>query len=144
MEETSKLKLLSPKRCNRFRVDFPEDFGIPSWFIKSVTHPSYNVTKKKWWDMEVFFQDTEETPISKILYDLKNRFDKTHFDSSVSKPIFSFNINILNSVGVEIEKWEINVKEVKYIVFGDVFDYESINLQTPRLVLTPMNCKIVS
>ena len=131
-----------PKRQNRFLVNFPENFEIPPWCVKSLTRPKYtfsNKGKSKWDMMEIVFVDPISPSTSESLFGLISKIGELKRSQKSGQDLFTFNVATLDPTGVEVENWKIDVRSVVYIDFGFA-NYESDEVQTPIMVLRPSNC----
>lgn len=153
-----------PKRNNRFVVEFPEEFGIESYVVQSITRPKLNINQVEipymnttyntpgkyfWEDFEITFIDiigpsTTRGIMNMIAYCQKQKayFLKRELEgeeSLKSKVLFTFQLKSLNPVGEEIEQWTIEVQELMYVDFGRN-DYSDDNMQTIIIKLKPGKC----
>lgn len=127
-----------PKSVNRFRVEFslPE---IPNWSVKSITKPVLSLysEKEEWMPMTIEFCDFIAPSISQIWFiHIKDGVKNGTENYSVK-----FYIYMLDPVGIEVEKWEIDAKLLE-IDFGRANYYASDenNKVILRVVVKPIDC----
>jgi hypothetical protein len=131
----SNLTQYEPKRNNLFLVEFPKQFNLKSWTIQKINKPNY--TNNKWENIKIEFIDTIAAPsASQSLFKIVE-FLKTNENDS--KILFEIKINSLDPTGVAIDEWVVYVKNVPTINFGEL-DYSNDELQTPFLIVEPLNC----
>ncbi len=128
-----------PKRNYRFTVNFPEEFNIDSFLVKSITMPT--LSNGTCGSIEMKFMDVIGKSISQKLYDLYEKFKKTLSDSE--KGIFSFEIAILDPVGAPLETWKIDVETIKSINYGTL-DYSDDGISEVIMVVQPKSCVLLS
>ena len=63
---------------------------------------------------------------------------------NINKPLFDFNLNILDPTGETVEAWKISVKEILAIDFGGCLDYQTDGIAITTLILRPENCVLVN
>ena len=123
---------LEPKKNDRFVVNFPEEFGISAWTVRSVTSIKYYPKSKKWDPMEIVFYDPIGPSTSQVLHGLMKE-NKSFIED------FSFSIEMLDPTGKDIEKWTIHVPGVDSVSFGK-HDYASSEFKTPSMIVNPISC----
>jgi hypothetical protein len=121
------IKGYDPKRSNRFMVEFPQEYNIPSWSIRKINKPKF--IDGKWKNIHIEFYDTISPSISHIL---SNAF------LPMKKHIY-FKIKTLDPTGVVVEEWVIISDRLSSINFGD-FDYDIDEPLKIHLTITPSNC----
>lgn len=121
------------KYNNRFIVEFPEKFDINKWVIKNINKPKY--TNSEWENIKIEFYDPIRPSTSQALFNIVN-FIELHKDK---KKLFDIYIKSLDPTGCVIEKWVISVEKVLTINFGDL-EYNNDELQTPYIIIKPINC----
>ncbi len=124
------------KRNYRFEFVFPEEFGIESWLIKSVTLPHFQIQKNG--DNQVgyirlsFINPIEPSTDIKLF----NNFiieNKTNFECE---------LYLLNSIGERICKWVLIIESILDINFGkldytdDSLNEITMNLWIDKAILT--------
>jgi hypothetical protein len=127
-----------PKRQNRFIIEFPKEFGLEEWHVNTATKPKYSGIK--WEDMEVTFKDPIGPSTSHALYKLIKLIEELKRIIPSELPLFFYKIVSLDPTGVPVETWEIGVREVLSISFGQDLDYASDEMQTPKVIFRPMYC----
>lgn len=118
---------LEPIKTNRFLLEFPEDFNIDPWCIKSIKMPK--IVKRSWEDTEILIWQLIPLTVHK---NIMNMIGKTNFN---------INIKLLDPIGVVVGGWEINIKKVKSIDFGGVFSYSNDEIAKTTIILKTKNCK---
>lgn len=132
-----------PKRLHRFKVDFPH---VKDFTIQKIDKPK--LVNGKWSDIKIELIDLVGPSTSQIVFGLTNPlnytivFDKRSLlDKILGKPIFTITIYGLDPIGVEIEKWSIEIKRVKLINFGE-YDYSNDGISTISLILEVKKCTL--
>lgn len=122
------------KVANRFVVEFPKELGIQEWTISGISNPHF--VNNKWEDIRIQFIDVVGlmSPIT-ALYKLTKMKKKW----LSRKPLFTFNIKLVDPTGVEIERWEISTKSIKEVDFGSL-DYNYDKFIRLSLLLEPKDC----
>jgi hypothetical protein len=131
---------MEPKRYNRFKVEFPELFRIPPYFIQSAKKPSW--VNGKWQNMDITLIDPIGPSMTEAVMDLIEYCDLMKGGLFSKKPIFSYSIIALDATGVEVEKWIIDVKELLSVDFGD-YSYGSGEIQKISIWFKPLKCTLI-
>lgn len=143
-----------PKRKNRFVVEFPNEFEIKSYLVQKINgskvisvnkeikdedgFPSNIVTSYKWDNFTIELIDVIKPSTSQAVMNMVK-----HCNDKLGDTIkFTFHISILNPIGDEIEKWAIQVKELKEVNFGDL-DYEIGEIKKIKVILVPAECTLL-
>jgi hypothetical protein len=136
-DKNDKFTYYEPKFCNRYLVEFPEQFQFVQWSVRTVNKPKY--TNGGWENIKVEFNDPIGPSTSQSLYRVveylinkKNLGDNSMFDIKIQS---------LDPTGVVIEEWIINIKEILTINFGDL-DYKNSDILKPYLIIKPRYCKL--
>lgn len=135
--------LLEIKRENRFIVEFPKEFDIESWLVRSISRPHFK--NNKWENIEMTFMDPIGPSTSERLFKLINKYKKKGLFSFLKKDIFTFQIQSLDPVGQVVETWSVDVKELVSVDFGK-YDYgvkDEDSLQIIKMILKPSNCTLI-
>jgi hypothetical protein len=127
-----------PKRQNRFMLEFPDELGLDSWMVNTASKPTYR--KNRWDNMEITFKDPIGPSSSQQLFKLISFIEKVKEGLPSEQPLFIYKIISLDPTGVTVETWEIGVKDVISIKFGQKLDYASNEMVTPKIVIQPMYC----
>lgn len=127
-----------PKMQNRFIVQFPEEFGIPSYIVSSVNKPKF--ANGKWENIKIEFIDVINSITSRGLYKIVNRVTFRPPDSQI-KELFTIKISTLDAIGTSIEDWEVSIGKILKIDFGEL-NYDSDEVQRQSLLLEPLNCSL--
>lgn len=132
-----------PKRKNRFIVNFPHIFEIPSFSIQEISRPKlfFDVDDYRWQNIEINLIDLIGPSTSNGLMNIISFCKELKTNNNKNEILFSFIINDLDPTGVTVGTWIIDVKELILVDFGN-YDYNSEDLQTCKLVLEPLNCRI--
>ena len=119
---------LEPKKDNRFEIILPEKFGIPSYMVQSAEKPK--IRNGNWENIKIGFLDVIEPSSPQLLMNMLK-----------SNEIFSFIFHHLDPIGVPVEEWEIKVRKIVGVDFGNV-DYgcDKINIVTMELGI--IECKL--
>ncbi len=132
-----------PIRQNRFLVEFPYVFNIPSFTIQKITRPSLTFLNNEynWKNIEIELLDIIGPSTSKGLMNMieycKN-FDIRRVDNL---PLFSFLLSDLDPTGTNVTTWVIDVKELVSVKFG-ISDYGLDEVQKCKVILKPQNCRM--
>lgn len=129
---------LEPKMENRFIVNFPKQFASDPCTVQSINKPKF--INGKWGNIKIEFVDTTKSVASKSLYKIVDLLTNSD-DESVW--LFMVTISSLDALGNPIDTWEITVKNVLEIDFGDL-NYNSNEVQRPSLLLEPFSCSFSS
>lgn len=144
MKETinDEKKRVEKKHVDRFLVEFPEEFNLPSWTIIKLNKPQ--LVNSEWLPIEITFVDPIEKSVSKSLYELIKIVKE--LKKGGSSTLFHFKIKILGLTGDIVEMWKIGVKDIFSIDFGKLDYFPSLTNQCiePKLMLVPKFCKYVS
>jgi len=134
-----------PKRNCRFYVEFPEEFNIESFVVRSATKPK--LKNGEWQDIEITFMDLVGPPsTAHRIMNLVNvciiRKSKQSFvEKFLCIPLLKIEMKSLDPTGVEIEKWIVDIGKIISVDFGN-FDYGSDDIQKIKIVLRPTDCKL--
>jgi len=130
-------KPYEPKVCDRFLVEFPEEFQFVQWSVRTINKPKF--TNGEWENIKLEFTDPIGPSTSQSLYRVveylikkKNLGDDSMFDIKNKS---------LDPVGVVIDEWIIKIKEILTINFGDL-DYQNNDILKPYLIIKPRYCKL--
>ncbi len=123
-----------PKRKNRFAVNFPDIFSIPSFTVKNIQRPIYN--HGAWDHMFIQFHDMVMPSTSHGIMNMVR-----HCSLNINNVLFTFDIQSLDPTGACVERWDIEVQELIRIDFGDLSS-ESDELSTCSVELKPYNCSL--
>ena len=93
--------VLEPKITNRYIIRFPDNFDINIYMCKSISRPSFHINQGSilYNDIVLNLYDPINPSTSQKIFSIVNDNTITNFD---------FIIEILDPVGVTIEKWTIN------------------------------------
>jgi hypothetical protein len=128
-----------PKRQNRYMVEFPKEFQLEPWFVKTANKPKYN--NLGWINMKMTFIDPVEPSSSKALLNLIKFAETQRKITPLELPIFFYDLVSLDPTGVVIERWRIGVNEIIFVDFGEC-DYSSSDIQQPLLIIKPLFCQL--
>lgn len=124
---------VEPKRNNRFVIEFPEEFKIPSYCVQKVVCPK--MTKGlfgfSWKDLSISFLDIIGPSASNSLFKNKNRKN------------FILQLSFLDPVGVAIETWNIHIQKIKSIDFGGKISYADDSLVEIKAVFKVKECVLL-
>lgn len=129
-----KVTQYEPKINSRFLVEFPEQFNVQQWSIQKINKPKFS--DGKWENIKIEFIDPIVPSTSQSLFKIVE-FLKTNVNDS--KTLFNIKIKSLDSAGVEVEEWVVNVEKILTINFGEL-DYDCDKIQQPYLILKPLDC----
>lgn len=132
---------IEPKRDSRFSVEFPIELNIESYLVQSISKPK--LVNGKWENitttlLDVVHPSTSDTIFKLIDYCKKNKsgiFSK-------KKPLFTIKLKSLDATGFELEAWYINIEKLISVDFGN-YDYGSNDIQKIKVVLKPLDCRLV-
>jgi hypothetical protein len=127
----------APKYCNRYLVEFPEEFQFVKWCVRNINKPKF--TNGKWENIKIEFSDPIGPSTSQGLYRVVEFLIKGKFLGD--KGMFDIKIQSLDPVGVIIDEWIITVEEILTIDFGDL-DYQNSDILKPYLIIKPLLCKL--
>lgn len=122
-----------PKRKNRFMIEFPAAFDIPSYVVQEATCPQKTIGlfSSSWKDITVKFIDIIGPSASAGLYREQNSKN------------FILTLSFLDPTGVVIETWEIHVKKIKSIDFGGGISYGDDSIKTVTAVFKIKKCVLL-
>lgn len=122
----------------RFVVDLPNIFNIPNYHVMSCDLPSYSLINDSWNPnpIKIEFTDPINDSVSKKLQILVDKYMDT--DGKISKESV-IAIDVLNSKGELVEKWDISIDKIIEIGFGR-FDYSSDEVLKPYMIIKPLVC----
>jgi hypothetical protein len=123
------------KRENRFSLNFPSEFNIESWLVQSVNKPQVRKNPNGeyiWTNLNVEFIDPIGPSVTQKLYLL--------FMNKVIK--FKCELFSLDPIGIPVEKWEIYIKGIESINFGNC-SYENNALNKPKISLSVDKCELI-
>lgn len=134
-----------PRRNNRFMVEFPHLFDIPSFTVQKINKPKlvFKNNTYEWNNISIEFIDLIGPSTSNGLFRMIE-FCKDHqilMDNQ--RPLFNFTITDLDPTGVNVGSWLIEVREISSVDFGDC-EYDSRDIQTCKLVIKPLNCRLIN
>jgi hypothetical protein len=136
-DKNDKFTYYEPKFCNRYLVEFPEQFQFVQWSVRTVNKPKY--TNGEWENIKVEFSDPIGPSTSQSLYRVVEYL--INKKNSGDNSMFDIKIQSLDPTGVVIEEWIINIKEILTINFGDL-DYQNSDILKPYLIIKPRYCKL--
>ena len=116
-----------PMRTNRFLVELPVQFEIPSHFITEANRPIFNVHTRSWESFQIKIVTPVAPSISERLLYVQNNY--THF---------TFQIKILDPTGVVVEHWGIDVES--YTIDYGHLNYNEDNILCATITINPSNC----
>lgn len=119
-------------RKNRFVVNFPDQFDIPSYLIQKVNKPV--LLNGVWQNIVIDFIEVVGESVSPKLQRMAS-YCNTHRTT----PLFHLHIVGLNNTGDSVEYWRIPVEELVCINYGN-YDYGDDDIQTVTLTLKPFTC----
>lgn len=122
--------LYEPMRQNRFIVNFPNEFQIEPFYVRSVSCPRFNSERFSWELMTLELITPIGRNITGNLYRISYEYEN-----------FLFHISLLDPTGIVVEKWEIMVESYT-VDFGEL-NYESDEIRTVKLHVQPSNCVII-
>jgi len=134
-----------PRRNNRFMVEFPHMFNIEAFTVRNVNKPKFILKDNcyVWSDISLEFIDLIGPSASRGLFNMIE-FCKNHQILKDNKqPLFNFNITDLDPVGADIGTWVVEVEDLVLVDFGDC-EYDSTEIQTCKLVIKPLNCRLIN
>lgn len=129
-----------PKRNNRFYVELPEKYNIPSWSVFSITKPKYDCISNSWKPIKATFLDIVDPKIHKSIYQIYidykelNPFDEIDFE---------FKIIIVNTTGHVIEEWNIIVDTIEFINFG-ALSHGDDEVSKIKIKFIPKECLLLN
>jgi hypothetical protein len=136
-DKNDKFTYYEPKFCNRFLVEFPEQFQFVKWCVTNINKPKF--TNGEWENIKVEFNDPIGPSTSQSLYRVVEYL--INKKNSGDNSMFDIKIKSLDPTGVVIEEWIINIKEILTINFGDL-DYQNNDILKPYLIIKPRYCKL--
>jgi hypothetical protein len=122
-----------PKRKNRWLLRFEEGLKIQEWVMLKASRPK--LTKTKWWN---FWSKINVEPITIIMTDpigLMSTSGNLH-KMFVNDKVVNFDLEMLDPLGVSIEKWECKDCKIISVDFGNL-DYSEGGLVTCEVKLKP-------
>jgi hypothetical protein len=131
---TTEFAHLEPKLNNRYSVEFPENFKIPTYLVCSVTLPKL-IDNSEWSVLSFSLYDFISPSTSQMIMDVIRNMN-ADFDKG---KIYELKINSLDPVGVVIEKWSIQFSKFKDVDFGN-YSYSDDNLKKITIHIKPINC----
>lgn len=124
---------LLPKKNNRWIVEFPEEFDIKPYNVRSVTKPNYE--NGKWSNIEITFTCTYPNGPERGLLKMVKRCEVS------SSRVYEMIIEDLDPTGVVITEWTIRYKNIVKLDFGKL-TYDNDDIQTVTLVVEPYMVEI--
>lgn len=152
--EPTDVKAFEPKVKNRFIVDFPAEYDIPAWVIKSVSRVKMSrntinlgdgrrlAGKLQWKPITLKLYDPITPSTSQKLYPLIKKWREQiirNEDTGKVEPLFEFKMRMLGPVGDVVSEWRIGVNEVASIDFGK-WDWENDKVVLITLKVKPLYC----
>jgi hypothetical protein len=131
-----------PRRENRFIVDFPFDFNIPSYAVQTITKPTLTFANNEycWENIEIELIDAIGPSATQGLMNMIEYCQNYDIARVENQPLFSFFLSDLDPTGVNIGTWIVDVKELVLVNFGKN-NYLSDELQKCRVILKPYRCR---
>ena len=135
-----------PKRTNRWFVTFPEVFEIPSWVVSKTERPSIKINGNlnEINPITFIFIDPigpSTTPkIMRIIRAMLNNEGETNLIDTL-KNGFEYNLELLDPIGVTIEKWIISGCDIISVDFGDL-SYSEDEIVKCTMVIQPKKIKL--
>jgi hypothetical protein len=128
------------KKEKRFRVEFPEDWNLPSWLVHSCDSPSLKLvsgafnSEYKWQPITITFVDPIGPSSSLRLFDLAhaNKFENGMFNIVLLDP----NLN-------EVSRWSVEIDKVIEIGFGSHLEHGSDGFSLPFIRIVPTKCTML-
>ena len=116
-----------PKRPNRFMVEFPHDFNIPSYVIQKITRPKLRFIENDYhWDnIELELIDLIGPSTTAGLMTMVEFCKNWDIARTNNQPLFSFLLTDLDPTGLNVGVWIIDVKELVLVDFGDNDEIEN-------------------
>jgi hypothetical protein len=133
-----------PKRPNRFIVEFPYDFHIPSYVIQKITRPKLRFIENDYhWDnIELELIDLIGPSTTAGLMTMVEFCKNWDIARTEHQPLFSFLLTDLDPTGVDVGTWIIDVKELVLVDFGNNDYTDNDAIQKCKIILKPMRCRI--
>jgi hypothetical protein len=130
-----------PRRTNRFIVDFPYMFNIPSYTVKKINKPklTFKDNTYVWSNILIEFIDLIGPSTSRGIFEMIQFCKNYQIAIDQNQPLFNFTIIDLDPTGVGVGTWTIEVKEISSVDFGDC-EYDNPGLQICKLSIKPLNC----
>src|ERR1035437_858669 len=124
-----------PKRENRFYVEFPSQFKIPSYTVQTCMRPK--LVDYVCQDCIITFLDIINPSTSD---GVKNMIDYCQ-EHENEETLFKFQIKQLDPIGTTINTWTISVKELVEVDFG-ACNYDNSDISMIKVVLKPSYCML--
>ena len=128
------------KTHDKYSIEFPEIFHIPSFIAKNIQGISW-YAEDGWNNIEIGLYNAIKPSTVKSLYNLIEWYNLQ--PKELNKPIFSFKIFEFDSVGAIIDTWEISVKKIINIDFG-YLDYSANESNDCKLYIEPFSVKLIN
>lgn len=122
-----------PMRENRYLVQFPEEYQIQPWMVKSTSRPTVrrtNVGLMEWDDIEFKFYDPIGPSIQRSLNDLLRG------EEGINRPI-EVKIQMLGPVGDLVSEWLV-MGLIREINFGEL-SYDSGEMTEVTFTMSVLN-----
>lgn len=129
------------KKNNRFIVEFPEEFNMPAYFVKSINRPTFYINdNENWWGhIKIEFYDPIGPSMSQSLYKLISKYmQKINNEDH----LFEINVMMLDPTNEIVETWNIKVKNIFEMNFGDL-DMENNDPTILSMTIEPKSCSLV-
>lgn len=105
-----------PKKKKLWVLKFPAEFNIQEWWLFKTNRPKHE--NGKWCDITIsmrdFLDNNASNSVNMLLkeYDTKKKWFK--------RKIFTITLEMLDPTGVPFEVWDIDIKRIKSVDFGDL------------------------
>jgi hypothetical protein len=136
-DKNNKFIYYEPKYCNKYLVEFPEEFQFVRWCVTNINKPKF--TNGEWENIKLEFTDPIGPSTSQSLYRVVEYLIKKK--NSGDNSMFDIKIQSLDPTGVVIDEWIIKIKEILTINFGDL-DYQNNDILKPYLIIKPRYCEL--
>ena len=107
---TGQIRPYEPMRENRFLLNFPDEFNIPEYMVKSTQRPTW--INGNWNSMSIVLYDPIGPSMAQSVFNLIQQ------PEVINNP-FTYHLRILDPVGIVIEDWSITCK-IYSCRFGDL------------------------
>jgi hypothetical protein len=116
-----------PMRQNRYLVELPIQFEIPSYFITEANRPIFNTQTRCWESFQIKIITPISPSITERLLNIQNNYT-----------YFTFQIKMLDPTGVVVEHWGIDVES--YLIDYGNLNYNEDNILCATITINPSNC----
>ena len=120
---------------NRYIVEFPESFELPSWLVNTITLPTYTLNVG-WEPITIGMVDRMVKSTTKVVYD---KIINPMIEGTLGSNVLS--IKTLSATGEVMDNWLVAGKFTK-VNFGHG-DYKSDEPMKIVVIFQPDNCKLV-